>query len=179
MIWLAIVIFVAACAALRWLWASSVARKVLIAIALASAGVVCGYVLGAAHVTQQWNAAKAATAAAVAKVETKQAVATAQVVTQYVDRVQVVREKGQTITKQVTKYVPLSAPALPYGFRLLHDAAASGVPLPDAAVNLDGPTVPVADAASTVIANYTGCRATAVQLESLQDWVKEQSAAAH
>jgi hypothetical protein len=177
MIYLAILLFIGALAALRWLWAAPVARKVLIAIALTSLGVVGGYLQGAAHVTKQWNAAKAATAAAVAKVETKQAEATTKVVTQYVDRVQVVREKGQTITKQVTKYVPLSAPALPYGFRLLHDAAATGVPLPDAAVSLDGPSVSAQDVAATVSDNYAVCHVEFEKLKSLQDWVSAEQAA--
>jgi hypothetical protein len=177
MIWLAIVLSVAALAALRWLWAVPLARRALIAVLIGAVLAVCGYVQGAAHVTKQWNEAKAKQAAAVAKVETKQAEATVKVVTQYVDRVQVVRERGKTITQQVTKYVPLSAPALPYGFRLLHDAAASGVPLPDAAASLDGPSVSAQDVASTVSDNYASCRAEYEKLTSLQDWISEQQAA--
>jgi hypothetical protein len=178
MIWLAIFIFLGACALLRWLWAFPGARNALIGVVLGAACVAGGYVQGSAHVTAKWNAQKAATAAAVATVQAKQADVTTQVVTKYVDRVQVVREQGKTITQQVTKYVPLSAPALPYGFRVLHDAAATGMPLPDSAIGLDGPAVAAADAASTVVANYTDCRAEYEKLKSLQDWVQSEQAAA-
>lgn len=44
----------------------------------------------------------------------------------YVDRIRVVREKGQTIVQRVPAYVPADACVLPIGFRVLHDAAASG-----------------------------------------------------
>jgi co-chaperonin GroES (HSP10) len=174
MIWLSILGTVAMGAAGRYLWRSPLLRTVLLAAIVVASCVAGGFVLGAAHVTKQWAADKAKQAIAVAKVETKQADATVKVVTQYVDRVQVVREKGKTITQQVTKYVPLSAPDLPYGFRLLHDAAATGVPLPDAAVDLDGPAVSAQDVAATVSDNYAVCHAELEKLNSLQDWVSAQ-----
>ncbi len=49
------------------------------------------------------------------------------VVTQYVDRVQVVREAGATITREIPIYVTQKADAacaIPTGFVRLHDAAA-------------------------------------------------------
>jgi hypothetical protein len=146
----------------------------LLAVALFAGG----WHYGAARVTAQWSAEKQKTAQAVAKVETKQAVVTAKVETKYVDRVQVIREQGKTITQQVVKYVPLSTPALPYGFRVLHDAAATGVQLPSAAGGLDGPAVSAQDVASTVASNYTDCRATAAELTALQEWVRGEQGAA-
>ncbi len=55
---------------------------------------------------------------------------TTRVVTQYVDRVQVVRERGDTITKEIPVYVTPTADAacaVPVGFVRIHDAAAAGV----------------------------------------------------
>ncbi len=48
-------------------------------------------------------------------------------VTQYVDRVQTIRLKGDTIIKEIPRYVPIQADAscvVPRGFVRLHDAAA-------------------------------------------------------
>jgi hypothetical protein len=177
MIWLSILGMAATGAALRYLWAFPVLRKVLIAALVIGSCLAGGFVLGAAHVTKQWNADKLVAAAALAKAQAAQAAVTTQVVTQYVDRVQVVHDAGKTITQQVTKYVPLSAPALPYGFRLLHDAAANGVPLPDTAVSLDGPAVAAQDVASTVSDNYAECHVEFEKLKALQDWVTKQAAA--
>lgn len=53
------------------------------------------------------------------------------VVTQYVDRVQIVREAGATITREIPIYVTQKADAdctIPSGFVRLHDAAATGNP---------------------------------------------------
>ncbi|TWQ43449.1 hypothetical protein, partial [Xanthomonas vasicola] len=53
------------------------------------------------------------------------------VVTQYVDRVQIVREAGATITREIPIYVTQKADAacaIPAGFVRLHDAAATGNP---------------------------------------------------
>ena len=59
---------------------------------------------------------------------------TTRVVTEYVDRVQVVRERGDTITKEVPVYVTPTADAacaVPAGFVHIHDAAAAGIAPPE------------------------------------------------
>ena len=64
-----------------------------------------------------------------AAIRERRAQATVKVVTQYVDRVRVVREKGETIIKEVPVYVPVQADAactINRGFVRLHDAAAAG-----------------------------------------------------
>lgn len=105
---------------------------------------------------------------------------TTQVVTQYVDRVQVVREVGATITKEVPVYVTAKADAacpVPVGFVRVHDAAAQGrVPDP-AAGDPDAPAAGLAlsAVADTVAGNYTTCHETREQLIALQAWVDRQS----
>jgi len=101
------------------------------------------------------------------------------IVTQYVDRVQIVREKGQTIVRKVPLYVPASADAaciVPAGFVRLHDAAATSA-MPDApgAADAQASGVALSTVASTVTDNYTTCHATAEQLTALQDWVRINS----
>lgn len=86
----------------------------------------------------------------------------------------VVREQGKTIKEKVTVYVPTTTPDLPAGFRVLHDAATDGSPVPDASGLSDGARVPAQEVAGTIIDNYTGCRENALKVEGFQQWVIEQ-----
>ncbi|MGQ5369450.1 hypothetical protein ACULLZ_00895 [Xanthomonas arboricola pv. corylina] len=98
------------------------------------------------------------------------------VVTQYVDRVQIVHEAGATITREIPIYVTQKADAacaIPAGFVRLHDAAASGNPAGPPTGDPDAPAagITLSGIAGTVAYNYTSCHATAAQLSALQDWI--------
>ncbi|RBH86463.1 hypothetical protein BRL93_21465 [Xanthomonas oryzae pv. oryzae] len=98
------------------------------------------------------------------------------VVTQYVDRVQVVREAGATITHEIPIYVTQTADAacpIPAGFVRLHDAAVTGHPAGPPTGDPDAPAagITLSGIAGTVADNYTSCHATAAQLSALQDWI--------
>ncbi|KMJ53796.1 hypothetical protein ACG97_06010 [Vogesella sp. EB] len=142
-------------------------------LALAGALLAFGWVKGASHVQDKLDAANLSATARTAIVRQRQAEATVQVLTKYVDRVRTVHAAGETIIKEVPVYVPSDSPALPGGFRVLHDAAALGE-LPDPARVADAPAVPAQDAAATVAANYLTCRENAEQLTALQAWVVSQ-----
>ena len=136
-----------------------------------------GHRSGAASVQSKWDAEHAAQAAALAKRATKQAASDARVITRYVDRVRTVREAGETIIREVQIHVPAAADAacvIPAGFVRLHDAAASGVPVADAAGGADAPAsgIALSTVAETVADNYTGCRETREQLIGLQAWAE-------
>jgi len=143
----------------------------LLALAVALLGF--GWVKGASHVQARWDDAVGRQALATVHVQQRQAEATVKVVTQYVDRVRTVHVTGETLIKEVPIYVSPDSPALPGGFRMLHDAAALGQ-LPDPARVADAPAVPAQDAAATVAANYLTCRENAEQLTALQSWIREQ-----
>lgn len=84
-------------------------------------------------VQAKWDAEKVASATVVEKAQVKAADVSQKVVTQYVDRVQTVVQKGETITKQVPVYIhdkDDAACVIPDGVRSLFDSAASGSPLP-------------------------------------------------
>lgn len=103
---------------------------------------------------------------------------TTRIVTQYVDRVQVVRERGATIVKEVPVYVTATADAactVPAGFVRLHDAAASGDALAGPAGDPDAPAAGVAlsAVAETTAANYATYHATAAQVIGLQDLARQ------
>ncbi|KAG0164413.1 hypothetical protein DFQ28_005150 [Apophysomyces sp. BC1034] len=151
----------------------------LLALAvLAAALVAFGWVKGAGHVQAAWDAAVVKQSLTTARVQQRQADATVQVVTKYVDRVQVVREKGADIIKEVPVYVTREADAacvLPRGFVRLHDAAAANeIPGPAGSADAAPAGITLSTAAATVADNYKRCNENAAALTALQEWVRKQ-----
>ena len=153
----------------RWL------ALVLLAVAL----IGFGWIKGAGHVQAQWDAAVQQQALQAAAVGERQAQATVKVVTQYVDRVRVVREKGDTIIKEVPIYVPDQADAactINRGFVRLHDAAAAGeVPEPARDADAAAAGIALSAVAETVAGNYQSCHENAEQLRAVQAWAGEMA----
>ena len=153
--------------------------RLLAMAALAVALTGFGWIKGAEHVQTQWDAAVQQQTLQAITVRERQAEATVKVVTQYVDRVHVVREKGETIIKEVPVYVPVQADAactINRGFVRLHDAAAAGE-LPEPAGDADAAAAGVAlsAVATTVTTNYQTCHENAEQLRALQAWGNEMT----
>ncbi len=151
--------------------------RLLALAALCIALVGFGWLNGASHVQAQWDAAMAAQQQAQARAQTRQAEATVQVVTQYVDRIQVVREKGDTLIQEIPVYVPVQSDAactVHRGFVSLHDAAAAGE-LPTAPRDADAPAegLALSAVAATVVSNYQTCHENTEQLKALQDWIRQ------
>ncbi|AOS78284.1 MULTISPECIES: hypothetical protein [Hydrogenophaga] len=155
----------------------------LLALALLAAALIgFGWIKGAGHVQAQWDAAIQQQTLQAATMRQRQAEATVKVVTEYVDRVRVVREKGDTIIKEVPVYVPVQADVactINRGFVRLHDAAAAG-DLPEPAGDADAAAARIAlsAVARTVASNYQTCHENAEQLRALQAWVNEMKAIA-
>lgn len=149
-------------------------------LALAALGIALfgfGWLKGASHVQAQWDAATAAQQQAQAQLQTRQAEATVQVVTKYVDRIQIVRDKGDSLIQEIPVYVPVQADAactVHRGFVSLHDAAAAGE-LPQPARDADAPAegLALSTVATTVVTNYQTCHENAEQLKALQDWIRQ------
>ncbi|MDY7792159.1 hypothetical protein U0E10_30130 [Burkholderia ubonensis] len=99
------------------------------------------------------------------------------VVTQYVNRVQVVRETGDTIIKKVPIYVDREADracVVPAGFVRVHDAAVANVPVGDPGSADAAPAgIALSAVAATVASNYTTCHENAEQLIALQARVRD------
>ncbi|WP_439450317.1 hypothetical protein [Stenotrophomonas sp. ATs4] len=98
---------------------------------------------------------------------------TTRLVTEYVDRVQIVRERGEAITKEVPVYVTPTADAacaVPVGFVQLHDAAAAGIAPTGTADPPDAPaaSITLSAVAETTAANYSQYHAAAGQVTALQ-----------
>lgn len=99
-------------------------------------------------------------------------------VTRYVDRVQTVKVKGDTIIKEIPRYVPVEADAactVPAGFVRLHNAAATGV-LDSHPGDADAAPsgIPLSAVAGTVTDNYTAGHINAAQLTALQATLRAQ-----
>ena len=155
--------------------------RLLALVALAITLIGFGWINGAEHVQARWDASVQQQTLQATAVRERQAQATVKVVTEYVDRVHVVREKGDTIIKEVLVYVPVEADAactINRGFVRLHDAAAAGE-LPDPAGDADAAAAGIAlsAVAGTVAANYQTCHENAEQLRALQTWVREMKVA--
>jgi len=101
--------------------------------------------------------------------------ASERIVTRYVDRVQIVRERSAVLTKEIPIYVTAQADAactVPVGFVRVHDAAASN-DLPGSAGTSDAQPsgLALSAIAGTVVDNYATCHAAIEQLNALQSWV--------
>jgi hypothetical protein len=101
-----------------------------------------------------------------------------QVVTKYITKTKVVKEKGDVIIKKVTEYVNKDADAkcvVPKSFVVLHDSAAKNE-VPDSSQGIDGTasSVKLSTIGETVTINYNNYHQLSERLKALQDWVAQQ-----
>ena len=156
---------------------NALVRDLLFGLALLAA--IVGGIWTVRHriASAEARAATAETRAGRLQAELKQAQMGERVVTVYVDRVRIVRERGATITREIPVYVTAKADAacpIPAGFVRVHDAAAQGVPLGEPAGDPDAPApgVTLSAVADTVAGNYTACHEAGAQLTALQVWLR-------
>jgi len=96
----------------------------------------------------------------------------------YMDRVRVVKEKGEETVKYVEKLVTKEDDSkcdISSGFVELHDSAAENrLPNPGASGSADGTTTGVAlsEVGRVIVTNYNVCHQIREQLKSLQEWVR-------
>ena len=119
-------------------------------------------------------------AEAAAKIEDAQEDVTEKVVVEYRDRVQVIREKGDTIIREVPVYVTVkddAACTINNGFvRLWNDANKGEVSESPAGTDGAPSGVVLSDVAAQKALEAKLCRETEQRLISLQDWVLQQQA---
>jgi hypothetical protein len=136
------------------------------------------YMEGGISNQEKWEAKVAEVKLEMAKKETASAEVTTKVITKYVTKIEVVKEKGNEIIKQVPVYITKDADAkcdVPTGFVVLHDSASRNeVPDPTRKVDAGTSEVKISGVATTVTDNYTTYHQVAEQLKSLQEWIKLQ-----
>jgi hypothetical protein len=136
------------------------------------------YMEGGISNQERWEAKVADAKIEMAKKDAASADTTTRVVTKYVTKVEVIKENGNAIIKEIPKYIDANADGqcvIPNGFILLHDSASRNE-VPDSTRGIDGgaSSVKLSGVAETVSTNYTTYYKVAEQLKSLQEWVKEQ-----
>lgn len=96
------------------------------------------------------------------------------IVTKYVDRIKVIKEKEYVYRDKATNVVP-DRVELSNGWVSLHDAAATGNDNATGTAYSDGSGsgVKANQALAVVTDNYSACRANAEQLTALQEYVRE------
>jgi len=113
-----------------------------------------------------------------AKKDTASAEVTTKIITKYVDKVKVVKEKGDVIIKEIPKYITEKSDAecnIPKSFVVLHDSAGKNeVPNPAGRIDETPSGLKLSTTLETVVGNYNLYYETAEQLTALQEWVKSQ-----
>ena len=127
---------------------------------------------------QEWELKVAELNQKIAKLESASQTVTTQVVTEYVDRVKIVKEKADAIIVKVPVYINKPTDdncTINNGFVVLHDAAAKNeVPESPRDSHAEASEVKLSTVATTVTENYGTCHEIRQQLESLQQWIREQ-----
>jgi hypothetical protein len=136
------------------------------------------YMEGGISNQEKWEAKVAEVKLEMAKKDAASADATTKVITKYITKIEVVKEKGDAIIKEIPKYISQDADAkcpVPNGFVVLHDSASRNE-VPDSTRSVDAGTsdVKLSGIATTVTENYTTYYKVAEQLKSLQEWIKTQ-----
>lgn len=113
----------------------------------------------------------------IAELENNASKKTIEVVTEYVEKVKVVKEKGDIIYEKVPVYITKEDDArciIPNGFVVLHDSAVqNAVPETPRSINEKPSGVELSEATKTIIVNYNKYHEVVEQLVALQKWVKE------
>lgn len=132
------------------------------------------YMIGGIANEETWQKKVLKQQAEIAILKQKEAEVTVKVVTKYIDKLTVVKEKSNEIIKYITTESDNKC-ELPNSFSVLHDAAAKNeLPDPAGASDAKASQLKLSDATTTIITNYGFCNQNAEQLNSLQEWVREQ-----
>lgn len=150
----------------------------LLAIGAALIGVfIFGYMKGSAYAEAELARFSAKKAEQVAELEKKNAEISNKVVTEYVDRVNTIREKEYVYLDRAKNNVP-SQFTMSNGWVHTHDASASSSDAdPTRSSDASPSTIKDTDALIGIIRNYAICQSNAVQLIELQRWIIENKAA--
>jgi hypothetical protein len=136
------------------------------------------YLYGGYGNEMSWRERAAALQAEIDRKNSESEKVTEKIVTEYVEKIKVVKEKGNVIVKEVPKYITKESDdkcTIPKSFIVLHNGASRNE-VPDAAGGIDetASDVKLSRVLETTIGNYTIYYETAEQLKALQDWVRQQ-----
>ena len=145
--------------------------KLLAGAALLAGVFFYGYVKGSAYAEAELARFSAEKSAQIVELEKKNTEISSQVVTEYVDRVNTIREKEYVYRDIVKDSVPAQYD-LSNGWVYTHDLSATSGNA-DATRASDASPSGIKDnsALLTIISNYATCQSNAEQLRQLQQWI--------
>ena len=151
--------------------------KLLAGAALILGVFVYGYMKGSAYAEAELQRFAAKASAQVAELEKKNSEISNNVVTEYVDRTNTIREKEYVYVDAAKNTVP-SQSVMSNGWVFTHDISASASDA-DATRSSDASPSGIkdTDALVGIIRNYAICQSNAVQLTELQRWINENKEA--
>ena len=144
----------------------------LLAIGAALVGVfVFGYMKGSAYAEAELARYSAQKSEQIAELERKNSAISTEVVTEYVDRTNTIREKEYVYLDAAKNTVP-SQHVMSNGWVYTHDLSATSGNA-DATRSSDASPSGIADTTALVgiITNYSRCQQNAEQLRQLQQWI--------
>jgi hypothetical protein len=150
----------------------------LLAIGAALVGVfVFGYMKGSAYAEAELARYSAQKSEQIAELERKNSAISTEVVTEYVDRTNTIREKEYVYLDAAKNTVP-SQHVMSNGWVYTHDLSATSGDA-DATRSSDASPSGIADTTALVgiITNYSRCQQNAEQLRQLQQWIIQNKAA--
>lgn len=92
-----------------------------------------------------------------------------------IEKERIIREKGDTIVRQVEVFVPVDSRYFDGGFRVYHDASVENR-VPDPAEIFKAAPITATEVAATLAGNYKLCHIAYAKVEGWQQWAKEQCA---
>jgi glutamate synthase domain-containing protein 3 len=151
--------------------------KLLAGAALILGVFLYGYMKGSAYAEAELQRFAAKASTQVAELEKKNAEISNNVVTEYVDRTNTIREKEYVYVDAAKDSVP-SQSVMSNGWVFTHDISASASDA-DATRSSDASPSGIkdTDALVGIIRNYAICQSNAVQLTELQRWINENKEA--
>jgi hypothetical protein len=151
--------------------------KLLAGAALILGVFVFGYMKGSAYADAELQRFAAKNATLTADMEKKNSEISTEVVTQYVDRTNTIKEKEYVYRDIVKESVPTQH-VMSNGWVFAHDISATSSDA-DATRTSDASPSGITDTTAllAIIGNYSRCQQNAVQLTELQRWINENKTA--
>ena len=151
--------------------------KLLAGAALILGVFVFGYMKGSAYADAELQRFAAKNATLTADMEKKNSEISTEVVTQYVDRTNTIKEKEYVYRDIVKESVPTQH-VMSNGWVFTHDISATSSDA-DATRTSDASPSGITDTTAllAIIGNYSRCQQNAVQLTELQRWINENKTA--
>lgn len=147
--------------------ATKIAAIITLVVALFGAGVYEGIKIGEASCREAMIESQKHTIQAV----TEQVLVTDKIVTDYSATIGKVQKRSREILRNAKVDNSI---ILPSSFRVFHDSSATNT-VPSSTDFANAQTVSIADVTETINTNYGTCQENITQLESLQDWIRQQA----